>query len=118
MNFTYTDVAVWTGGAGLLGFIVRAGITWLSRQGLIQAGDNTQKDLIMSLNAEAHKWQELHEDALAQHEQTKRLLVALQIQNAMLKMLLKQHGVSTEEIAEAIEAIEKEFAPKSRSSDK
>jgi hypothetical protein len=48
-----TQNILWgVGGLGALGVFGRMLITWLGRQGMISAGDNSQKELIERLDAE------------------------------------------------------------------
>ena len=93
MTFETKDVLAIVAGTGVLGMLARYGLTWLGRQGLIQSGDNSQKSLIEALSAEAMRWKELHEAMRIQHEENLELLTTLRVQNAMLRMMLRQHGV-------------------------
>lgn len=96
------DILMWGGGGagalGILGFAARYGITMLNRQGLIQAGDTSQKQLLEALAAEAAKWQALHEEAQKQREETQRTNTILLVQNALLRALCIQHGVPMDQL--------------------
>ena len=95
-------------GTGAVGVAGRMLLTFLTKQGTIVASESAQKELLNGLTAEAHKWQALHEEERLNHKNTQDMLTMLQIQNAMLRLLLKQHGVP----AEAIDEIERLYAPK------
>ena len=108
-------------GTGVAGVALRAGITWMGRQGMIQTGDNSQKELIERLSSEAAKWQAIHakeilareedriqhakdmDTARQQHNDNLILLGETRAQNKMLRMLLIQRGMSSEELDKALE---------------
>lgn len=110
MNAELQQILFWAvgivgGGAG-----IRAGITWAVRQGLITAGDTSQKGLIEDLRTEAKKWQDRydaevanHSEARRQHETTLVLLGEVRAQNKMLRLILIQRGMTSEEINAALD---------------
>ena len=105
----------------LAGVVIRFGLTILGRQGLISAGDQSQKDLITSLSAERTQWRDLYEKKVSeldnertqhskdmdmlrqQHHDNLMLLGEVRLQNRMLRMLLIQRGMSADELDAALE---------------
>lgn len=105
----------------LAGLVIRFGLTMLGRQGLISAGDQSQKDLIASLSAERTQWRDLYEKKVTeldaertqhakdmeilrqQHHDNLMLMGEVRLQNRMLRMLLIQRGMSAEELDAALE---------------
>lgn len=103
------------------GLLIRLALSFLTRQGLITAGDNSQRSLIEDLRAEAKKWQDLHEKTEASREKEREqhekdmliirqahndnlvLLGEMRNQNKMLRMLLIQRGMSASELDAALE---------------
>lgn len=109
-----SNIGAWVAGGlsgtGLVVYLIRAYITWANRQGLITTGDNSQKDLLESLRAEAKKWEDKYEAEVKDHEATKSLYESnlilygeLRVQNKMLRMLLIQRGMSAEELNDALQ---------------
>lgn len=90
-----------------IGMGVRKVITSFKSQGLIDAGINSHQEALKNSQIEAKKWQDLHDSERAGHEATKRMIVVIQMQNVMLKMMLKERGVSLDDI----DAMERQFAP-------
>lgn len=105
----------------MLGVFARVGLTMLGRQGLISAGDQSQKDLIASLSTERTQWRDLYEKKVVeldneraqhskdmdilrqQHHDNLMLLGEVRLQNRMLRMLLIQRGMSADELDAALE---------------
>ena len=103
-------VAIISGGITAMfgvGMGVRKVITSFKNQGLIDAGITSHQEALKNSQTEAKKWQELHEAERAGHEHTKRMIVVIQMQNVMLKMMLRERGVSLDDIDE----MERKFAP-------
>lgn len=110
MSVEQSDVVSWGAVAAGLGFAARYVVTWLGRQGMIQAGDTSQRTLIESLTAEAAKWEARYEVAVREHQEdralhtaTVTLLNETRNQNKMLRMLLIQRGMTAEELDKALE---------------
>ena len=118
-HITYT-----IGGLGALGFIGRWAITWLGKQGLIQATDSNTKDLQLSLKEEAAKWELKYEKSAAdleaertqhakdresdriQHNDNLILLGEVRLQNKLLRALLLQRGMTVEELTLALGGVD------------
>ena len=62
------------------------------------AGSDATTGLIATLQGEAKKWQERHDEIVKQHEENIELIALLRSQNAMLRLILIQKGVTTEEL--------------------
>lgn len=106
-------------GAGFLLF--KGAITWLGRQGLISAGDDSQKDLIERLTVDAENYRTKLEASEAArqkdrddhhkemielrdlHNDVLMLTGELKVQNKMLRMLLIQRGMTAAELDAALE---------------
>ena len=110
MQINGDDIITWVGGATGVGVLVRLAITVLKKQGLTDAGIDSQKTALAEANERAAYWEKKYEAEVANHAATSKEYAALLInagelrnQNRFLRMLLKQGGMSTEEIDAALE---------------
>lgn len=85
------------GGAALWGLV-----TWINRQKLIQAGDNSHEKLIKSLTEERDQQKAWREESDGKLKDATELLHEVQTQNQLLKILIKtllmQRGIEVEEL--------------------
>jgi predicted naringenin-chalcone synthase len=101
---------MWLFGFGGFGLIGRELLrVWQSKNRTSTTGDESQRNLITSLSAEAKKWQEIHEaekkewnlklaSMEKQNEDYIELTNQLRIQNAMMRLLLRQQGIDLAEL--------------------
>lgn len=113
INLNSDDITNYILGLGGIGLAARYAITWMKRQGLADAGVDSQKQLIADLRTEAKKWEVLynkevndHTEARKQYDATIELLGEVRNQNKMLRLLLIQRGMSAEELDAALEISE------------
>ena len=110
MQINGDDLWAWLGGTMGAGFLIRFAITVLKKQGLTDAGIDSQKTALAEANERASYWEKKYESEVTNHAATSKEYAALLInagelrnQNRFLRLLLKQGGMSTEEIDAALE---------------
>lgn len=102
---TEIDGTVATGGLTLGGIVVFVIQQWFAKmrrddKDASVHGANTSATIatITNLQSEAKKWETRHDELQRQHEEHTELISLLRSQNAMLRLILIQKGVTVEEL--------------------
>ena len=92
------DVQTALGGAGLLGIFLKLAYDYVKAKGPQNAGHEATTSLIDKLQKEAEKWQSLYDETHKLLDAQRETNTLLRSQNAMMRLLLIQKGVTETEL--------------------